>query len=40
MTITVYEVGLKSISMLMPQANAHYVRRNLLAGHHYGAGSA
>jgi 1-aminocyclopropane-1-carboxylate deaminase/D-cysteine desulfhydrase-like pyridoxal-dependent ACC family enzyme len=31
------EVGLKSISMLMPQPNAHYVRRNLLLSHHYGA---
>lgn len=30
-------LGLASISMLMPQANAHYVRRNLLAGHHYHA---
>jgi len=30
-------LGLKSASMLMPQANAHYVRRNLLASHRYGA---
>ena len=27
------QVGLRSISMLMPQPNAHYVRRNLLMGH-------
>jgi D-cysteine desulfhydrase len=26
------QLGLKSTSVLMPQANAHYVRRNLLAG--------
>lgn len=31
------QVGLKCISILMPQPNAHYVRRNLLLGHHYGA---
>jgi len=31
------KVGLKSISMLMPQPNAHYVRRNLLMSYHYGA---
>ncbi len=31
------QLGLKSISLLMPQANAHYVRHNLLAGHHYKA---
>ena len=31
------QLGLKSVSMLMPQPNAHYVRRNLLASHHYGA---
>ena len=31
------QVGLKSISMLMPQPNAHYVRRNLLMSHHCGA---
>jgi 1-aminocyclopropane-1-carboxylate deaminase/D-cysteine desulfhydrase-like pyridoxal-dependent ACC family enzyme len=28
------EVGLRSISMLMPQPNAHYVRRNLLLSHY------
>ena len=31
------QVGLKSISMLMPQPNAHYVRRNLLMSSHCGA---
>jgi 1-aminocyclopropane-1-carboxylate deaminase/D-cysteine desulfhydrase-like pyridoxal-dependent ACC family enzyme len=31
------QVGLTSLSLLMPQANAYYVRRNLLASHHYGA---
>jgi len=31
------QLGLRSISMLMPQPNAHYVRRNLLMSHHYGA---
>jgi len=31
------QVGLKSISMLMPQPNARYVRRNLLMSHHCGA---
>lgn len=31
------KIGLKSISMLMPQPNAHYVRRNLLMSHHHGA---
>lgn len=31
------QVGLKSISMLMPQPNAHYVRVNLLMGHYCGA---
>jgi 1-aminocyclopropane-1-carboxylate deaminase/D-cysteine desulfhydrase-like pyridoxal-dependent ACC family enzyme len=31
------QVGLKSISMLMPQPNARYVRRNLLMSHYYGA---
>lgn len=31
------QVGLRSTSMLMPQANAHYVRRNLLASHHFSA---
>jgi 1-aminocyclopropane-1-carboxylate deaminase/D-cysteine desulfhydrase-like pyridoxal-dependent ACC family enzyme len=30
-------VGLKSISMLMPQPNARYVRRNLLMSQHCGA---
>lgn len=31
------QVGLKSISMLMPQPNARYVRRNLLMSHYCGA---
>ncbi len=31
------QVGLKGISMLMPQPNAHYVRRNLLMSHYCGA---
>jgi len=31
------QVGLKSISMLMPQPNARYVRRNLLMSYHCGA---
>jgi 1-aminocyclopropane-1-carboxylate deaminase/D-cysteine desulfhydrase-like pyridoxal-dependent ACC family enzyme len=31
------QLGLKSISMLMPQPNAHYVRHNLLVSHYYGA---
>ena len=31
------QVGLKSISMLTPQPNAYYVRRNLLMSHHCGA---
>lgn len=31
------QVGLKTISMLMPQPNAHYVRRNLLMNYHCGA---
>jgi len=30
-------VGLESISMLMPQPNAHYVRHNLLMSHYSGA---
>jgi len=30
------QVGLKSISMLMPQPNARYVRRNLLMSHYCG----
>lgn len=31
------QVGLKSISMLIHQPKAHYVRRNLLMSHHHGA---
>ena len=31
------QVGLRSISMLMPQPNAHYVRRNLIMSHYCGA---
>lgn len=31
------KLGLKSISMLMPQYNAHYVRRNLLMSYYCGA---
>jgi 1-aminocyclopropane-1-carboxylate deaminase/D-cysteine desulfhydrase-like pyridoxal-dependent ACC family enzyme len=31
------QVGLKSISMLVPQPNARYVRRNLLMSHYCGA---
>ena len=31
------QVGLRSISMLMPQPNAHYLRRNLLMSHYCGA---
>jgi 1-aminocyclopropane-1-carboxylate deaminase/D-cysteine desulfhydrase-like pyridoxal-dependent ACC family enzyme len=31
------KIGLKSISMLMPQPNARYVRRNLLMSHDHGA---
>jgi len=31
------QMGLRSISMLMPQPNASYVRRNLLMSHYYGA---
>jgi len=31
------QLGLKSISMLVPQPNAHYVRRNLLMSYHCGA---
>lgn len=30
-------MGLRSVSMLMPQPNAHYVRRNLLMSHYCGA---
>ena len=29
--------GLRAVSLLLPQPNAHYVRRNLLAGHGVGA---
>ncbi len=36
-TIYARQVGLKSISMLMPQPNALYVRRNLLLSYHHGA---
>ncbi len=36
-TICAQYVGLKSISMLVPQPNARYVRDNLLLGHYYGA---
>ena len=32
-----HQLGLKSVSMLMPQVNARYVRRNLLASHHFKA---
>jgi 1-aminocyclopropane-1-carboxylate deaminase/D-cysteine desulfhydrase-like pyridoxal-dependent ACC family enzyme len=31
------QVGIKSISMLMPQPNTHYVRRNLLMSYYAGA---
>jgi 1-aminocyclopropane-1-carboxylate deaminase/D-cysteine desulfhydrase-like pyridoxal-dependent ACC family enzyme len=31
-TLAARSVGIGSISLLLPQANAHYVRRNLLAG--------
>lgn len=31
------KLGLKCTSLLLPQVNAHYVRRNLLAGFHYNA---
>lgn len=31
------KLGMKSISILMPQPNAHYVRRNLLASYYYRA---
>ncbi|MBT3294117.1 MAG: pyridoxal-phosphate dependent enzyme [Verrucomicrobia bacterium] len=31
------QLGLKCSSLLMSQVNAHYVRQNLLASHHYGA---
>ena len=36
-TIYARQMGLKSISMLIPQPNADYVRRNLLMSYHYGA---
>lgn len=36
--IYAHHVGLKSISMLMPQPNAHYPRRNLLMGYYCGVG--
>lgn len=36
-TIYARQVGLRSASLLMPQVNAHYVRRNLLAGYHHSA---
>ena len=32
-----HQVGLRSISMLMPQLNAHYVRDNLLMSYHHDA---
>lgn len=31
------QLGLRCTSLLMPQVNAHYVRRNLLASHRHGA---
>ncbi len=31
------QLGLRCVSLLMRQDNAHYVRRNLLAGQHFGA---
>lgn len=31
------QLGMRSVSLLMPQTNAHYVRRNLLASLHYQA---
>jgi 1-aminocyclopropane-1-carboxylate deaminase/D-cysteine desulfhydrase-like pyridoxal-dependent ACC family enzyme len=36
-TIYARQLGLKSISMLVSQPNAHYVRRNLFMGYHCGA---
>jgi D-cysteine desulfhydrase len=36
-TIYAQQVGLGSVLMLMPQPNAHYVRRNLLMAHRWGA---
>lgn len=35
--IYAHRLGLRSTSMLLPQVNAHYVRRNLLAGLYAGA---
>ncbi|UCG68322.1 MAG: pyridoxal-phosphate dependent enzyme [Thermoplasmata archaeon] len=31
------KLGIRSISMLLPQPNAHYVRQNLLLNHYFGA---
>jgi D-cysteine desulfhydrase len=31
------QLGLRCVSLLMPQVNAHYVRRNLKAGYHFQA---
>ncbi|MBD2681313.1 MULTISPECIES: 1-aminocyclopropane-1-carboxylate deaminase/D-cysteine desulfhydrase [Nostoc] len=36
-TIYARSLGIRTTSMLMPQVNAHYVRRNLLTSYHYGA---
>ena len=36
-TLYAKQLGLESISMLVPQHNAYAVRRNLLMGHHVGA---
>ncbi|MCC6695606.1 MAG: pyridoxal-phosphate dependent enzyme [Candidatus Hydrogenedentes bacterium] len=36
-TIYAREVGLRSISMFMPQPNSESLRRNLLLGHYFGA---
>jgi len=35
--IYAHQVGLRSISLLLPQPNAHYLRRNLLMSHYCGA---
>ncbi|BCL33919.1 1-aminocyclopropane-1-carboxylate deaminase/D-cysteine desulfhydrase [Nostoc sp. MS1] len=35
--IYAHSLGIRTTSMLMPQINAQYVRRNLLASHYYGA---
>lgn len=35
--IYAHQVGLRSNSLLLPQANAYYVRRNLLASYYYNA---